>query len=136
MILASKSAQTQSFDISEALRYESNIHMEHAGNRFGATGINIRGMGGNRVAIEVDGVPISDQFDIGSYSQASALFPDVALIQSIEILNGPASTLYGSDALGGVVSINTWDPFILSAQGQNEQNRCNYVSCCCKTKFH
>ena len=120
LINANDLEQTQSFDISDALRYESNIHMENAGNRFGTTGINIRGIGGNRVAIEVDGVPISDQFDIGSYSQASALFPDVALIQSIEILNGPASTLYGSDALGGVVSINTWDPFILSAQGQNE----------------
>lgn len=112
--------QTQSFDISDALRYEGNIHMEHAGNRFGTTGINIRGMGENRVAILVDGVPIADQFDIGSYSQASALFPDVALIQSIEILNGPASTLYGSDALGGVVSIQTWNPFLLSAQNDGD----------------
>ncbi len=120
LITAENLEQTQSFDFVDALRYEGNIHMEHAGNRFGATGINIRGMGQNRVAILVDGVPIADQFDIGSYSQANALFPDVAMIQSIEMLNGPASTLYGSDALGGVISIQTWDPFLLSAQGDDD----------------
>ncbi|HOP23371.1 MAG TPA: TonB-dependent hemoglobin/transferrin/lactoferrin family receptor, partial [Gammaproteobacteria bacterium] len=97
-------------DMASALKYESSIFMEDAGTRFGSSGINIRGIGKNRVAIEVDGTPSSNQFSIGSYSHATSVFPDISLIKSIEVLNGPASTLYGSDAIGGVVSIRTWNP--------------------------
>jgi hemoglobin/transferrin/lactoferrin receptor protein len=113
-ITAENISDTNSEDIADSLRYQSNIHIEDAGTRFGTTGINIRGIGKNRVAIEVDGTPNSKQFSIGSYSNAGTNFPETDLIKSIEILNGPASTLYGSDALGGVVSIQTWDPIDLT----------------------
>lgn len=102
--------QTQSEDMAAALRYETNINIEDAGNRFGTSGINIRGIGSNRVAVEVDGVPNAKAFDIGSYSFATAQYPDVSVISRIEVLKGPASTLYGSNALGGIVSIHTWNP--------------------------
>ncbi len=110
VISAENIQNTQSEDMAAALRYETNINIEQAGNRFGTSGINIRGIGSNRVAVEVDGVPNAKAFDIGSYSFATAQYPDVSVIQSIEVLKGPASTLYGSNALGGIVSIHTWNP--------------------------
>ena len=116
VITADQLEDTISQDMASAIRYEANIHMEDGGTRFGQSGINIRGIGGNRVAIEIDGVPNAKTFNLGSYSFATAGFPEVDLIQNIEILKGPASTLYGSDALGGIVAIKTWDPDVLLAQ--------------------
>ncbi len=96
--------------ISDVFRYIPGVDYEAAGTRFGTEGINIRGIGGNRVAILVDGVPLSDQFDVGSFSNATRDFIDAGLLQNIEVLHGPASALYGSSAIGGVVSIRTPDP--------------------------
>lgn len=121
VISASDITHTNSESMADALRYESNIHMENAGTRFGSSGINIRGVGHNRVAIEVDGITNAKQFSIGTYSNATAQLPDTDLIKSIEILNGPASTLYGSDAIGGIVSVQTWNPEDLT--GLNDGNR-------------
>ena len=44
-------------DLDSILKYEPGLEIETAGTRFGATAINIRGVGGNRVAIEIDGIP-------------------------------------------------------------------------------
>ena len=96
--------------INDVFRYVPGVDYEAAGNRFGTEGINIRGIGGNRVAIVVDGVPLSDQFDVGSFSNATRDFIDAGLIETIEVLHGPASALYGSSAIGGVVAIKTPDP--------------------------
>ncbi len=115
VISAGQIETTLSQDIANAIKYEGNIHIEDGGTRFGTSGINIRGIGGNRVAIEIDGAPNAKTFDLGSYSFATSSFPEIDLIQNIEILKGPASTLYGSNALGGIVAINTWDPDVLLA---------------------
>ena len=96
--------------IGDVFRYVPGVDYEAAGTRFGTEGINIRGIGGNRVAILVDGVPLSDQFDTGSFSNATRDFIDAGLIQGIEVLHGPASALYGSAAIGGVVAVRTPDP--------------------------
>ena len=96
--------------LSDVFRYVPGVDYEAAGARFGTEGINIRGIGGNRVAILVDGVPLTDQFDTGSFSNATRDFIDAGLVQSIEVLHGPASALYGSSAIGGVVAVRTPDP--------------------------
>ena len=96
--------------INDVLRYVPGVDYEASGTRFGTEGINIRGIGGNRVAIVVDGVPLSDHFDVGSFSNATRDFVDAGLIQNIEVLHGPASALYGSSAIGGVVAVTTPDP--------------------------
>ena len=96
--------------IGDVFRYVPGVDYEAAGTRFGTEGINIRGIGGNRVAILVDGVPLSDQFDTGSFSNATRDFIDAGLVQNIEVLHGPASALYGSAAIGGVVAVRTPDP--------------------------
>ena len=96
--------------LADVFRYLPGVDYEAAGTRFGTEGINIRGIGGNRVAILVDGVPLSDQFDSGSFSNATRDFIDAGLVQNIEVLHGPASALYGSSAIGGVVAVRTPDP--------------------------
>ncbi len=96
--------------LADVFRYIPGIDYEAAGTRFGTEGINIRGIGGNRVAILVDGVPLSDQFDSGSFSNATRDFVDARMVQGVEVLHGPASALYGSSAVGGVVAVRTPDP--------------------------
>ena len=96
--------------IGDVFRYVPGIDYEAAGTRFGTESINIRGIGGNRVAMLVDGVPLTDQFDTGSFSNATRDFIDAGLIQNIEVLHGPASALYGSAAIGGVVAVRTPNP--------------------------
>lgn len=104
--------------IGDVFRYVPGVDYEAAGTRFGTEGINIRGIGGNRVAILVDGVPLSDQFDTGSFSNATRDFIDAGLIQNIEVLHGPASALYGSSAIGGVVAVRTPDPADIIRSGK------------------
>jgi len=103
-------SNTLATSLADVFRYLPGVDYEAAGTRFGTEGINIRGIGGNRVAILVDGVPLSDQFDSGSFSNATRDFIDAGLVQNIEVLHGPASALYGSSAIGGVVAVRTPDP--------------------------
>jgi hemoglobin/transferrin/lactoferrin receptor protein len=97
-------------DIDGLLKYEPSLELQTSGSRFGTSSINIRGIEGNRVYTEVDGVPLRDQFIIGAYSNAGRLAVETDRVKRVEVLHGPASVMYGSHALGGVVSISTWDP--------------------------
>ncbi len=97
-------------DVDGMLKYEPGLEMETAGTRFGATSINIRGIGGNRVAVEIDGIPVRDGFVIGAFSNGGRALVEPDRIKRVEVLHGPASVMYGSDAVGGVVAISTWDP--------------------------
>jgi hemoglobin/transferrin/lactoferrin receptor protein len=102
-------------DLDSVLRYEPGLDLETSGTRFGATAVNIRGIGGNRVAIEIDGIPVRDQFAIGAYSNAGRVLVEPDRIKRVEVLHGPASVMYGSKAIGGVVAVTTWDPIDLIA---------------------
>ncbi len=97
-------------NMKDVLRYEPGLSVGNDPNRFGLGSVNIRGVDGNRVLYELDGVPLSDGFSIGSFSDAAGTYPDPEVLKRVEVLRGPASTLYGSDALGGVVTFTTKDP--------------------------
>ncbi len=103
--------------IKDLMRYEPGVSVNEDSSRFGAQGFSIRGLDANRVVIEVDGVPVTDGFSVGSFSRANRDLVDPELLERVEILRGPASTLYGSDALAGVVSFVTRDPQSLLDQG-------------------
>ena len=107
-------ADTLSEDLKALLRYEPGVSVSSDPNRFGISSVNIRGMGGNRVGMEIDGVPIPKAFAVGSFSNSGRDFVDLGLVKRVEILRGPASTLYGSDALGGVMTFTTKDPWDLA----------------------
>ncbi len=97
-------------DLKDLFRYEPGISVTSGFGRFGLGSIRIRGLGGNRVRIQTDGIPVSDAFAIGSFSNANRNFVDLDTLKQVEVLRGPGSALYGSDALGGVVSFVTKDP--------------------------
>ena len=94
-------------DIADLVRYEPGVTAPEEASRFGLQGFSIRGLSGNRIGIEIDGVPIADGFSIGSFSNAGRAAIETDFVDRAELLRGPASTLYGSDALGGVVSLKT-----------------------------
>lgn len=97
-------------DLKELFRYEPGITVTQSVGRFGIGDIRIRGLGENRVLILTDGIPVSDAFSIGSFSNANRNFVDLDTLKQVEVVRGPTSSLYGSDALGGVVSFVTKDP--------------------------
>lgn len=97
-------------DIKDLVRYEPGVSVRNQPGRFGLSGFNIRGLDGNRVLVRVDGVRVADGFSIGSFANAGRDAVDVDTLKQAEILRGPASSLYGSSALGGVVSFVTKDP--------------------------
>lgn len=97
-------------DIGQMVRYLPGISVPDDPTRFGEQGFTIRGIGGNRVLTLLDGVRVPDGFSIGSFSDAGRNFVDTSAIERVEIIRGPASALYGGDAVGGVVNILTKDP--------------------------
>ncbi|MEM8695085.1 MAG: TonB-dependent hemoglobin/transferrin/lactoferrin family receptor [Pseudomonadota bacterium] len=107
-------------DIRDILRFEPGVTVRRAPARFGAalgsTGrdgnadINIRGIGGNRVLIQVDGIRAPNGFTFGAQAAGRGDYVDVGVVKSLEVLRGPGSALYGSDGLAGVVSFITSDP--------------------------
>jgi hemoglobin/transferrin/lactoferrin receptor protein len=107
-------------DIRDLIRFEPGVSVQRQPARFGAalgaTGragndsFNIRGIGGNRVLIQVDGVRVPDGFSFGAQASGRGDYVDLGLVKSVEILRGPSSALYGSDGLAGAVSFITSDP--------------------------
>lgn len=99
-------------NVQNLFRYEPGVSVNSDPNRFGASSINIRGLEGNRVLIQVDGVraPSLFTFGVGPFNTSTRNMVDLDSMKRVEVLRGPASTLYGSDALGGVVSYLTKDP--------------------------
>ncbi|MFO1393665.1 MAG: TonB-dependent hemoglobin/transferrin/lactoferrin family receptor [Steroidobacteraceae bacterium] len=108
---------TMAGDVKQMVRYEPGLSVGNDPFRFGLDTFTIRGMTGNRVAVDVDGIPSAPGFAIGSYSNSGRAFVDLALVQRVEILRGPASSLYGSDAIGGVVAMTTFGPDALLGAG-------------------
>lgn len=115
VIDSSEMSQGMVEDLDGLLKYQPGLEVQTAGKRFGATGVNIRGIGGNRVQLEIDGVPARDQFAIGAYSNGSRTLVEPDRIKRVEVLYGPASVIYGSKAMGGVMTITTFDPSDLLA---------------------
>ncbi|WP_026803348.1 TonB-dependent receptor domain-containing protein [Aliarcobacter lanthieri] len=72
--------------------------------------VSIRGMGSDYTLILIDGKKQNNSGDIypNSFEGAQlASIPPLSMIERIEVIRGPMSTLYGSDAMGGVINIIT-----------------------------
>jgi hemoglobin/transferrin/lactoferrin receptor protein len=128
VIDARRIADELATDIKDLVRFEPGISVPRSPTRFGAAlgvtgrggneGFVIRGIGGNRVLMQIDGVRVPDGFTFGAQSAGRGDYVDVGLIKSVEILRGPASALYGSDGLAGAVSFVTSNP-VDFLQGDN-----------------
>lgn len=92
---------TQAASVAGALKNEANINVTN-GPRSSSQGVEIRGLSGSRVLQTIDGArQNTTSGHRGSY------FMDPELLSSIEVIRGPASSLWGSGAIGGVVAQNT-----------------------------
>ncbi len=67
----------------------------------------IRGMDSNRVLILVDGQRLNNARESTEFAGIQPGLVDLSLVDRIEVVRGPASVLYGSDAIGGVINIIT-----------------------------
>lgn len=96
--------------IKDLVRYEPGVSVGGAGQRGGISNYNIRGIDGDRILTQIDGVEIPNSFFNGPYAKTQRNYVDPEIIKRVEILRGPASALYGSNAIGGAVSYFTLDP--------------------------
>ena len=89
--------------IEEALRNVPGVEIARSGSLGKTTSIRIRGAGPEQVVVLVDGVRVS------SPTQGITELSELTLdgIDRVEVVRGPQSTLYGADAIGGVVNIIT-----------------------------
>jgi vitamin B12 transporter len=94
--------------IVEALRQVPGIDVTQQGGRGGVTSVLVRGGESNFTAVFIDGVKVNDLTNTsgGSY-EFSGL--DLAGVSRIDVIRGPLSSIYGSDALAGAVYVVT-DP--------------------------
>lgn len=130
VIGAEQISSGQSTSLREAVRDLPNVSVQTSPARFsvggttasalrdGNTGLNIRGLGGNRVLMLVDGIriPRSYAFRTTTFDRE---YLSLELLKRVEIVRGPASALYGSDGMAGMVNFITYEPqdFLRNADG-------------------
>ena len=89
--------------VSDVLRDVPGFAVSRTGGVGGLTSVRVRGAEGNHVLTLIDGIEAADPFQ-GEYDYGQLLSDDIA---RVEILRGPQSALYGSDAIAGVVNYIT-----------------------------
>jgi len=86
----------------------------------GISDVNIRGLDGDRILFLIDGIRLPDRYEYGGYyNLGQADYVDFSFLKSIEIIKGSISSLYGSDALGGLISYRTLEPYDILKKGSN-----------------
>jgi outer membrane receptor protein involved in Fe transport len=76
-------------DLKDLFRYEPGITVTSSFGRFGLGNVRIRGLGGNRVRMETDGISVPEAFAIGSFSNANRNFVDLDTLKRVEVVRGP-----------------------------------------------
>src|SRR5665213_2276566 len=103
VIDAATIAQSGADSLAELLQRQPGIEIVQNGGPGSTSGIFVRGTNTDQTLVLVDGVRVSSS---SSGTTALEAIP-LGQIDHIEILRGPASSLYGSDAIGGVVQVFT-----------------------------
>ena len=103
VIGAERIASSTADSVEDLLRREAGVQLSRNGGPGANASVFIRGAGSGNVLLMIDGVRV------GSASLGQAEFESLSLasIERIEVLRGPASSLYGADGSGGVVQVFT-----------------------------
>ncbi len=104
VVIDAQAIQSSGADsLEDLLRREAGVQVSRNGGAGQSAGVFIRGASASSTLVLVDGVRI------GSATLGQTAFESIALaqIERVEILRGPGSSLYGADAVGGVVQIFT-----------------------------
>ncbi|HLT78543.1 MAG TPA: TonB-dependent receptor [Ferrovibrio sp.] len=96
--------QRQTQLVSDVLREVPGVAISRSGGVGSTTQVYLRGSENNQTLVLIDGIEVNDPA-LGSYFDFAHLL--AADIERIEVLRGPQSALYGSDAAGGVINIVT-----------------------------
>lgn len=119
-VLGAKDLEGQQIqDIRDLAKDLPNVTVRRAPARFGMAsgntgrdgnaGFNIRGLDGNRVLLLTDGIRMPRSYVFGANAFGRDYF-DIGLIKRVEVVRGPASVLYGSDGVAGLVNFITYEP--------------------------
>jgi vitamin B12 transporter len=98
-------AASSPVSIVDALRTVPGLDVSEAGGPAGTATVRLRGANANQTLVMIDGVRVNDP-SAASGDYDFSMVP-VGTIERIEVLRGPQSALYGSDAVGGVINIIT-----------------------------
>src|SRR5215212_6047302 len=88
----------------DVLRTVPGLNIVQTGGPGGKTSVFMRGSNSNHTKVLIDGIDANDPSQDGVFDFGQVLTSDIA---QVEVLRGPQSSLYGSDAIGGVVNIIT-----------------------------
>ncbi|MEP5926127.1 MAG: TonB-dependent receptor plug domain-containing protein, partial [Nitratireductor sp.] len=105
IVTAEEIEKFQYQDITDALRSVPGLHVVPSGARGTVTTVFTRGANSNHTLVLLNGMPLNDPaFPNGAANLAGIPLDNVA---RIEVVRGPQSALYGSQAIGGVINIIT-----------------------------
>jgi vitamin B12 transporter len=93
-------------DLGDALRFVPGVEVARLGGPGQQTSVFVRGTESNHVLVLMDGLRINP----GTIGTAALQNVAPEFVERVEIVKGPRSTLYGSDAIGGVINIITRQP--------------------------
>lgn len=103
LIDAQRIRETAADSLEDLLRREAGVQLSRNGGPGQSAGVFIRGAGSTSTVLLIDGVRVGS----ATLGFASLATLDLAQIERIEVLRGPGSSLYGADAVGGVVQVFT-----------------------------
>lgn len=90
--------------VADVLREVPGVTVSRTGPMGATTSVRIRGSEGNQTLVMIDGIEVNNPAANSEFDFSSLLAQEV---ERVEVLRGPQSALYGSDAVGGVVNIIT-----------------------------
>ena len=90
-------------DVTELLRFHAGLDLGRNGGPGQTTAVFIRGAESNHTLVLVDGVRINP----GTIGLAALQNIPPGMVERIEVVKGPRSALYGTDAIGGVINVIT-----------------------------
>lgn len=104
VITAEDLESSVSTSLSDALRFVPGLQVARQGGRGGKAELFLRGLDSNHVVVLIDGIRLNDQTNSrgGSFDPTTLSLAD---IERVEVIRGPRSSVYGSDALAGVINV-------------------------------